>query len=186
MKNSDTDGKLAVISKKEVKEAIGRSPDFADSLMLRAYFNVKDSGQGFISLLTGPGMADDEIQRQRRWERSFREEANFSKSILYTNNLQTMKTEDQIIEQRVQEELAKINKKPATKKTWIPRQENTLVPNEGGTLGNTWMMVPRHEFDDNHAEALIKHFEKLGKGRNNFNVANAIDTQMYRAENQGE
>ena len=31
----DLDGKLAILSKKEIKAAIGRSPDYADSLMMR-------------------------------------------------------------------------------------------------------------------------------------------------------
>lgn len=34
-KNIDTDTKLAILSKKEIKAAIGRSPDYADSLMMR-------------------------------------------------------------------------------------------------------------------------------------------------------
>ena len=37
-KNMDLDGKLAILSKKEVKAAIGRSPDYADSLMMRMRF----------------------------------------------------------------------------------------------------------------------------------------------------
>ena len=37
-KNIDLDGKLAILSKKEVKAAIGRSPDYADSLMMRMRF----------------------------------------------------------------------------------------------------------------------------------------------------
>ena len=37
-KNIDLDGKLAILSKKEVKAAIGRSPDYADSLMMRMKF----------------------------------------------------------------------------------------------------------------------------------------------------
>ncbi|WP_462250455.1 hypothetical protein [Ekhidna sp.] len=35
-----TDGKLEVLRKKEVKEIIGRSPDFSDALMMRYYFEV--------------------------------------------------------------------------------------------------------------------------------------------------
>jgi phage terminase large subunit len=37
-KNIDLDGKLAILSKKEVKQSIGRSPDYADSLMMRMRF----------------------------------------------------------------------------------------------------------------------------------------------------
>lgn len=40
-KNMDKDGKLAVLGKDEVKEAIGRSPDFADALMMREWFDLK-------------------------------------------------------------------------------------------------------------------------------------------------
>jgi phage terminase large subunit len=41
LKNQDTEGKLAIVSKKEVKEAIGRSPDFSDCLMFRMYFELE-------------------------------------------------------------------------------------------------------------------------------------------------
>mgnify|MGYP003650059059 FL=1 len=37
-KNIDLDGKLAILSKKEIKQSIGRSPDYADSLMMRMRF----------------------------------------------------------------------------------------------------------------------------------------------------
>ena len=37
-KNIDVDGKLAILSKKEIKQSIGRSPDYADSLMMRMRF----------------------------------------------------------------------------------------------------------------------------------------------------
>jgi len=40
-KNIDTDGKLAIISKDEMKEIIGRSPDCSDMLMMRMYFEFK-------------------------------------------------------------------------------------------------------------------------------------------------
>lgn len=36
-----TDGKLEVLRKKEIKEIIGRSPDFSDGLMMRYYFELK-------------------------------------------------------------------------------------------------------------------------------------------------
>lgn len=38
--NLDKDGKLAVIQKDKMKEILGRSPDFADMLMMRMYFYV--------------------------------------------------------------------------------------------------------------------------------------------------
>lgn len=37
-KDPDKDGKLTVIGKDKIKEAIGRSPDFGDTLMMRMYF----------------------------------------------------------------------------------------------------------------------------------------------------
>ena len=42
-KDTDKDRKLAVISKDEVKDNIGRSPDFSDTLMMRMYFIFKSS-----------------------------------------------------------------------------------------------------------------------------------------------
>ena len=38
--NVDKDGKLSVIPKEKVKEILGKSPDFADALMMRMYFEV--------------------------------------------------------------------------------------------------------------------------------------------------
>lgn len=40
-KSVDTDGKLAVIAKEDVKAVIGRSPDYSDTLMMRMYFELK-------------------------------------------------------------------------------------------------------------------------------------------------
>ncbi|CAH56642.1 terminase large subunit [Flavobacterium phage 11b] len=37
----DSDGKLQLISKDKVKQAIGRSPDYSDALMMRMYFEFK-------------------------------------------------------------------------------------------------------------------------------------------------
>lgn len=39
-KDPDKDGKLAVIPKDDVKDRIGRSPDFSDTLMMRMYFDL--------------------------------------------------------------------------------------------------------------------------------------------------
>jgi phage terminase large subunit len=36
----DQDGKLILMSKEKVKEAIGRSPDFSDALMMRVWFDI--------------------------------------------------------------------------------------------------------------------------------------------------
>lgn len=39
-KDADKDGKLKLVPKDEIKEIIGRSPDFADTLMMRMYFEL--------------------------------------------------------------------------------------------------------------------------------------------------
>jgi phage terminase large subunit len=43
--NMDKDGKKAVLPKEKVKEVLGRSPDFADTLMMREWFDLKPSFQ---------------------------------------------------------------------------------------------------------------------------------------------
>lgn len=40
-KDADDDKKLKIISKDDVKEAIGRSPDYSDNLLMRMYFVIK-------------------------------------------------------------------------------------------------------------------------------------------------
>jgi phage terminase large subunit len=40
----DADGKLKIMRKEEIKENIGRSPDYADMLMMRCYFGLKKPG----------------------------------------------------------------------------------------------------------------------------------------------
>ena len=50
-KNIDSDGKLSVISKKQIKDMLGRSPDFADALMLRMYFEFRMSNIGKVHFL---------------------------------------------------------------------------------------------------------------------------------------
>lgn len=44
----DKDGKLAVIQKEIIKEKIGRSPDFADCIMMRFYFDVHKANIGIL------------------------------------------------------------------------------------------------------------------------------------------
>jgi len=39
-KNIDKDGKLEIVAKEDVKELLGRSPDFSDAMMMRMYFEV--------------------------------------------------------------------------------------------------------------------------------------------------
>lgn len=42
-KDIDSDGKLAVISKENIKKILGRSPDYADAIMMRMYFQLKST-----------------------------------------------------------------------------------------------------------------------------------------------
>lgn len=46
MKNVDSDGKLAIIAKKDVKDAIGRSPDITDALMMRCWYLIGGGAMG--------------------------------------------------------------------------------------------------------------------------------------------
>ena len=39
--NMDKDGKRTVLPKDKVKDILGRSPDFADTLMMREWFELK-------------------------------------------------------------------------------------------------------------------------------------------------
>ena len=42
----DQDGKLCLLPKKEVKERIGRSPDFSDAIAMRWFFELTSGIQG--------------------------------------------------------------------------------------------------------------------------------------------
>lgn len=42
-KNMDKDGKKEVLSKDEIKEQLGRSPDYADMIMMRYYFELRQT-----------------------------------------------------------------------------------------------------------------------------------------------
>lgn len=46
-KNIDKDGKLQIISKEEIKNMIGRSPDYSDAIMMRMYFTLKPAIQKY-------------------------------------------------------------------------------------------------------------------------------------------
>jgi hypothetical protein len=39
----DKDGKREVLSKDEIKEQLGRSPDYADMIMMRYYFELRQT-----------------------------------------------------------------------------------------------------------------------------------------------
>jgi phage terminase large subunit len=45
-KDMDKDGKLAMEPKEEMKERLGRSPDYADALMMRMWFDLNHSTSG--------------------------------------------------------------------------------------------------------------------------------------------
>lgn len=44
-KDPDKDGKRKIISKDEIKEHLGRSPDYADTLMMRMWFELNQEGE---------------------------------------------------------------------------------------------------------------------------------------------
>jgi hypothetical protein len=48
-KDADKDGKKAVIPKEQVKELIGRSPDYSDALMMREWFELGRTGEYSIA-----------------------------------------------------------------------------------------------------------------------------------------
>jgi phage terminase large subunit len=47
-KDADKDGKLKIVGKDDVKERIGRSPDFGDTLMMRMFFELQPPRSGFM------------------------------------------------------------------------------------------------------------------------------------------
>ena len=44
----DSEGKLSVLPEEMVKEYIGRSPDYADAIMIRMYFDLKPKDEIFF------------------------------------------------------------------------------------------------------------------------------------------
>ena len=46
--DKDSDNKLRIMSKADIKLAIGRSPDYADALMMRMYFEIKPKNIGYL------------------------------------------------------------------------------------------------------------------------------------------
>jgi phage terminase large subunit len=47
-KDMDIDGKMKIIPKQEIKDAIGRSPDWRDVLMMRYYFEINKSSGKYV------------------------------------------------------------------------------------------------------------------------------------------
>lgn len=60
----DDNKKIGVIPKDEVKDAIGRSPDYSDALMMRYYFDLKREYQSFL-------MSEDEQEAQALLDKDF-------------------------------------------------------------------------------------------------------------------
>lgn len=50
-KDADKDGKLKIVSKDDIKEKLGRSPDYADTLMMRMYFEVAKEAEPNVTWL---------------------------------------------------------------------------------------------------------------------------------------
>jgi hypothetical protein len=49
MKDADKDSKLMIIPKDVVKSVLGRSPDYADALAMRVYYEIdSNSGKYFV------------------------------------------------------------------------------------------------------------------------------------------
>lgn len=49
--NRDIDGKLRIINKEQVKQNIGRSPDYSDSIAMRMWFDLKPAGNISIAFV---------------------------------------------------------------------------------------------------------------------------------------
>lgn len=64
----DNDGPLRILAKEKVKEALGRSPDFADVLMMRMVFELREAGRAGSSL----AKKGERVLRQRH-EQTMRE-----------------------------------------------------------------------------------------------------------------
>lgn len=56
-KDLDKEGKLKIVPKEEVKEKLGRSPDYADALMMRMYFTLIPSRQTQATQFVPSGIA---------------------------------------------------------------------------------------------------------------------------------
>lgn len=67
-KNIDTDGKLSIISKDDMKEIIGRSPDVSDMMMMRMYFEFKKPDEQRRIEIKMQGVANRYKQRTNQVE----------------------------------------------------------------------------------------------------------------------
>lgn len=65
-KNEDKDGKLSVVSKDEVKKALGRSPDFADAVMMRAFFEINKPAEKIVEIQAPHARELEQFKRAQR------------------------------------------------------------------------------------------------------------------------
>ncbi|HVI80408.1 MAG TPA: hypothetical protein VM715_20095, partial [Candidatus Acidoferrum sp.] len=56
-RDPDKDGKLKVLQKDEIKELLGRSPDFADMLMMRMFFELQEADKVHVAKQWKPSFA---------------------------------------------------------------------------------------------------------------------------------
>lgn len=54
-RDNDKDGKRKILSKDDVKELIGRSPDYSDMMMMRMWFELRGKRQGVSQYVPGTG-----------------------------------------------------------------------------------------------------------------------------------
>lgn len=74
----DTDQKLRILPKDKVKEGLGRSPDFADAMMMRMVFELKGTGNASRSMTRqGMKIAGEERREafRRTWVKGYNHEA---------------------------------------------------------------------------------------------------------------
>jgi hypothetical protein len=65
-RNEDKDGKLAIVAKDEVKKALGRSPDFADAVLMRAFFELNKEPPKIVEKKPMYQKELEQFQRDRR------------------------------------------------------------------------------------------------------------------------
>lgn len=63
----DKDGKLRILGKDKVNEGIGRSPDFADALMMRMIFEVRKADVGLVDYLRTRGRTYRKDAYMEQW-----------------------------------------------------------------------------------------------------------------------
>ena len=71
-KNPDGEGKLAITSKDEAKETLGRSPDFGDGIIFRAWFELRKNAN--------PDVSDTSVIVIQQMQEQFAERQSFNRS----------------------------------------------------------------------------------------------------------